>query len=340
MKLSVGYQLRADSGLIETIKENRDKISEIYFSFGDFPNGRNTVGFSDGMNRLEAAEKQKAELEELKGCGIGFNLLLNGNCYGKNALSRAFFCKIGDTVEYLSSLLGLECVTTTSPLIAKFIKQNFPEIRTRASVNIGIESADGMDYIAEWFDSFYLKREYNRDFERLKQMRSWCDKNGKGLYGLANSGCLNHCSAHTFHDNLVSHEDEISEMDNAYRFEGQCHTYLKREEKRKQWLRITNFIRPEDVGMYEPYFDGIKLATRVNKNPCAVIRAYARGSFDGAVTSILEPDHSALFYPFVVDNKKIDRDFAMKTASCNKNCSSCGFCIETLENALTRLGEF
>ena len=37
-----------------------------------------------------------------------------------------------------------------------------------------------------------------------------CDAEGKELYMLANSGCLNNCSAHVFHDNLVAHEAQIA----------------------------------------------------------------------------------------------------------------------------------
>ena len=59
----------------------------------------------------------------------------------------------------------------------------------------------GMDYIADLFDSFYLKREYNRNLQIITKAREWCNANGKKLYGLANSGCLNFCSTHIFHDN-------------------------------------------------------------------------------------------------------------------------------------------
>lgn len=325
MKFSVGYQLRQDDVFVSAVKENADKIGEIYFSFEDLPNGRNTISTVD-MNKYAAREKQENDLTELSGSGIAFNLLLNGNCYGKNAQSRAFFCKIGDTVEYLCAKYGLKSVTTTSPLIAKFLKQNFPHIEVRASVNMGIEGVVGMDYIAEYFDSFYLKREYNRNILELKLAREWCNKNGKKLYGLANSGCLNYCSAHTFHDNLVSHEAEIAEMDNAYEFEGQCHLYLSSKEKRENWLSISNFIRPEDIPFYEGYFDGIKLATRMNSNPRRIISAYCKGSFSGAVTDLLEPNHSGLFYPQIIENKKIPQNFAETVINCSKNCQECGFC--------------
>ena len=336
MLFSVGYQLREDDLFLNAVLENKDSISELYFAWDDFANGRNTLSGS-GLYKYSAIKKQESDFSQIKAAGIKFNLLLNANCYGADAQSRQFFMKVGDTVDYLSDLYGLSGVTTTSPLIAKFLKQNFPEIDVRASVNIGIENTDGMDYIAEWFDSYYLKREYNRDMSRLKAARAWCDKNGKKLYGLANSGCLNFCSAHTFHDNLVAHENEVAARDNAYEFEGQCYTYLSKEEKRKDWLRITNFIRPEDIGLYEGLFDGLKLATRVNRNPARIISSYTKGSYSGSLPEILEPNHSGLFYPFIIENKKIPQGFAEQVAGCNKQCDTCGYCRKVLEKSVISL---
>lgn len=326
MLFSVGYQLRNDHALIDAIINNRDKIGEIYFAWDDFANGRNRENINGEFNRYTAEEKRRADLGTLSHNGLSLNLLLNANCYGGDALSRKFFYKIGDTLEYLYRHYSLSCVTTTSPVIAKFVKQNFAEIETRASVNMGIGSPEAIDYIADVFDSFYLKRELNRDLKAAKKVRDYCNSLGKKLYGLANSGCLNNCSAHTFHDNLVAHEDEISARDNAYDFEGQCFTYLKNDEKRKNWLRITNFIRPEDIPLYSGIFDGVKLATRVNTNPVKIINAYCRGKYSGAVSDILEPNHSGLFYPEIIENSLLPEDFAQKVLSCSKSCARCNYC--------------
>ena len=338
MLFSVGYQLREDDLFLDAVLKNKESISELYFAWDDFPNGRSTITGSE-LYKYDAIDKLRADFLKIKETDIKFNLLLNANCYGAYAQSRQFFLKVGDTVDYLIDKYGLSAVTTTSPLIAKFLKQNFPEIDVRASVNMGIESVDGFDYISDRFDSFYLKREYNRDMKRLKAAREWCDKNGKKLYGLANSGCLNFCSAHTFHDNLVAHENEVAAMDNAYDFEGQCFTYLSREDKRKEFLRVTNFIRPEDIKLYEGLFDGMKLATRVNSNPAKIINSYVKGSYSGAVTELLEPNHSKLFYPFVIENKKIPEDFAVRVADCDKQCDTCGYCIKAFDKAITSLDE-
>ena len=103
-------------------------------------------------------EKQITDLTKLNNAGLKFNLLFNANCYGERAQSRAFFHSVGQTVEYLKEKFNLSSVTTTSPLIAKFIKQNFNDIDIRASVNMSIGSVLGLEYLADEFDSFYLKR--------------------------------------------------------------------------------------------------------------------------------------------------------------------------------------
>ena len=91
------------------------------------------------------------------------------------------------------------------------------------------------------------------------------------------------------------------------------------------------FIRPEDVSLYDGLFNGIKLATRVNRDPERIITSYVRGSYSGAVTALLEPDHTALFYPQVIENKKIAG--IEKVLECNKNCYKCSLCREIQKNA-------
>lgn len=332
MKFLVGLQV-GDDALVSEIIKNKDYISEVYFSWGDFPNGRNTLDNSENLTLFEMQQLMVEHLNKLKLCGINFNLLLNANCYGANSQSRSFFNKIGNTIDFIESNFGLASITTTSPLIAKFVKQNFSQLEVRASVNMEIGTTEGMDYIADLFDSFYLKREYNRNLQKITKAREWCDANGKKLYGLANSGCLNFCSTHIFHDNLVSHESEIAQRDNGYQFDGQCWDYLKKIEKLKKWLSITNFIRPEDVYLYEGLFDGLKLATRVNKNPAKTVNAYCNSSHNGAITDLLEPNHSGVFYPAVIDNKGIAEDFAKTVLKCSKNCNECTYCIDIQKNA-------
>ena len=311
MKFMVGLQNHNDNFLHSMI-ENKEHIYEVYFSWGDFPNGRNNQIHSEDYTPWEMQQWQIDALRQLSDAGIPLNILFNANCYGRDSQSRAFFQKIGSTVDYIQNSFGLQSVTTTSPLIAKFFKNNFEEIEVRASVNMEIGTVQGMEYIAPYFDSYYMKREYNRDFGKIEALKGWCDANGKRLFMLANSGCLNFCSAHNFHDNLVAHESEISKMDNAYNFGGICHEFLKNPDNYPKLIEYTNFVRPEDMHKYDDYFVAAKLATRVHKNPTMVLQSYIRGKYSGDILRLLEPSHS--IYPYVIENgdplqlKKINTD--------------------------------
>ena len=306
MKYSAGYQMFSDMDYVNHIIGYKEHISEVYFSWGDFPNGRNRQTGRGDMHPWEAQNKLMDDLKALSRAGIGLNLLFNATCYGQESQSRAFFGKIGDTVDYVASNYGLKSVTTTSPLIARFVKSNFENIDVRSSVNMCIGSIEGMEYVKDCFDSFYMKRELNRNFAAIRSLKKWCDENGKTLYALANSGCLNNCSAHTFHDNLVAHESDIARMDNGFAFEGICRKYLKNPDNIHNLLDYTGFIRPEDIYLYEDLFPAVKLASRVNKNPFRVLDAYIRDKkYIGSALSILEPDNTAVIYPYILENSLI-----------------------------------
>ncbi len=307
MRFSVGLGTEADAGFLDEIIARKDAISEVYFSFGSFPSGRNDQTRQAGLTPWEAQARQTEARSTLAKAGIPLHILFNANCYGGRAQSRAFFSEIGSAVDYVGTRFGLRALTTTSPLIAKFIKQNFPALDVRASVNVGIGTAHGMEYVAEYFDSFYVQREKNRDFAALRELRAWCDKNGKEMYILANSGCLNDCSAHTFHDNLVAHEAEIAAYDNGYAFPGVCRAFLQKPENRAHLVTHTNFIRPEDTGLYEGLVPAMKLATRVHENPVRILRAYIdKKSFSGNLPTLLEPNHAGAIYPYVLENSKLE----------------------------------
>lgn len=311
----VGLQNRRND-LLESIIENKDHIYEVYFSWGDVPNGRNIQTQNQNYTAWEMQKWQEEALEKLSFCKIPLNVLYNANCYGEDSQSRFFFNEVGNTVDYIKNRFGLASVTTTSPLIAKFIKSNFEDIEVRASVNMEIGTVEAMEYVSCYFDSYYMKREYNRDFEKIFELKKWCDTNGKKLFMLGNSGCLNYCSAHNFHDNLVAHEKEISKKDNAYNFVGICHEFLSNEENYSKLTEYTNFVRPEDIHKYEGIFEAIKLATRVHNNPKLVLKSYITQKYSGDILRLLEPQHS--IYPYVLENgnplklRKLDTNLYME----------------------------
>ena len=284
MKFSAGYQ--ADEAWIDALVARRDALCDVYFAFGSMPSGRKAI---------TSEERQLEDLGRIADAGIPLHILFNANCYGARAQSRSFFAEIGETIERFAADGALTGVTTTSPLVAKFVKDNFPQLETRASVNMEIGTVEGMDYLSDVFDGYYLKRELNRDLSAVRRIKEWCDAHGKRLYLLANSGCLNFCSSHVFHDNLVAHEAEIAREENGYAYGGTCWKWLAKPENRAKWMERTNWIAPEDVAKYEGLCTAMKLATRINEHPVRILESYATGSHLGDIMSLLEPNHSALF---------------------------------------------
>lgn len=336
MKFCVGYNNNSGSDFIDYIIKNRNKVYEVYFSWGDMPNGRG-IGTDNNELSWVALQRQIKALKSLKKAGINLNLLLNANCYGAESLSRIFFENLGNTVDYIKNNFGLSSITTTSFTIAKFINNNFENINIRASVNMSMNDVPSFEYAKEYFDSFYLGRECNRNAEKIKQIYIWCKENGKELFMLANSGCLNFCSAHTYHDNLVAHESELSKIDNAYNFEGICWNYLAKNQV--SIIKDTNFIRPEDIDLYSECFTAVKLATRTNRNPLGILKAYFEKSYKGNITDILEPSHSGIFYPKIIENSNIAKDFTKKVSSCKKNCDECSYCEQVFNSSVVNLEE-
>ena len=331
MKFQVGYQ--DNRAFIEYLLKHRGNVSEVYFPWGDFPTGRGIISPESARRNLSD------DLKRFAGAGIRLCLLLNGNCCGRQSLARSFFQHLGDTVDYLTGEYSVAGVTTASPLIARFLRTNFPALEIRASVNMEIGTPEGVEYLEEYFDSFYLKREYNYDRETILRMRDFCHARGRKLYLLANSGCLNFCSARTFHDNLVAHQHEVAEMDNAFEFHGECTVFLKKGDHRHGLLSRTNFIRPEDVGLYEEWCDGMKLATRTNFNPLAVVSAYFSGEWRGNLLDLTEPAHSAVLMPGILSNRKIPADYAEKRMNCRHDCADCGYCREVQKKATVVLND-
>ncbi len=333
MKFMIGYQLQPSGALVDEILRYKERVHEVFFAWGTMASGRGgTVAHSDRMPH-EALRLQEDQLSYLAQEGIGMNLLLNANCYGASSLSRTFLMETGDLLDYLCDTVSLSSVTTASPVLAHFIKENFKDIEVRASVNMEIGTVEGMEYLAEDFDSYYYKRELNRNLAQVARVKVWADAHGKSLFMLANSGCLNFCSARPFHDNLVAHEHEIARMDNGAVFQSACHRFLSKKENHASLLRHLNCVRPEEMELFEPYVVAAKLATRVSPRPEAIVRSYMAGHFGGNLLELLEPNHASLFYPTIVDNAKLPADYCAHVSACDQRCEVCNYCNSALADA-------
>ena len=334
MNFSVGYQICRDTKWIETIIKHANRIHEVFFSLVGVPNGRTGVPLPEGkFSTDEQKEKLHSDLRLLRQSKISLNILFNASCYGKDSQSHIFFDKVTTELNYYIEKYDIKSVTTTSPFIAEVIKRNFPNILTRASINMGISSVLGMDYVSNIFDGFYLKQELNRNIPTIKKMKSWCDKNGKQLFMLVNSGCLDDCAIHGFHNNLAAHSDELVHVDKRYPIRG-CRDYLCRPGKLISVLRDANWIRPEDIHLYDGLFTSFKLATRIHRNPIQVLEAYINENYDGSILDLMEPNHEFAMQGRKINNALFPENFGKITGYCQRECNTCGYCEKVFNHTL------
>lgn len=338
MRFAVGYQLAEEGELLfcELVARYREHIAEVYFPWGAMPSGRAALTERRGYVHWGGQRQLEEELQTLRKLGVKLDLLLNANCYGGWAVSQYLQHYVMSIVDYLGELVGLDIVTTTSPAIAWIIKQEYPHIEVRASVNMRLGTVQAMQYVADLFDSFHLQRDWQRNIAVVRQMKAWADKAQKGLLILVNSGCLAFCSGQTFHDNLVAHEKEIDE---SLRMEGfrphVCWNYLADPAHWPAILQST-WIRPEDLCHYAPFFPVVKLATRMHARPELVLEAYTKGHYAGNLLDLFEPGHGPALAPYVIDNTRFPADWIVRTSQCEHQCHQCSYCAEVLQRVLVR----
>lgn len=310
------------------------RIREVFFAWPGVLSCRPAPEFT-----TEVKERLYADLAWCRSQGILLDTLFNCNCYGDGAISQELADFVTETLRDMYSRgLFPDVVTTTSPFIATILRQRFPQVKIRWSVNLRVHGSTGFEYVEELFDSFYISREQQRDFSQLRQMGEWARAHGKVMGLQANSGCLRQCPFQTFHDNLHGH-NRIRQSAVGGKFDFtvfRCReTYARRDYE--AFIRAT-WIRPEDVPLYEPYVDVVKLATRRHRCPTKILDAYATYSYDGNLVDLMDPIHTELFAPYRIDNKSFPADFATTVAACSDShsCRHCGRCAEVLKQVLLK----
>ncbi len=331
MKFAVGYQTTTNKEpFYNIVSDYREHISEVYFSWPNFASGRPEAIHTDWT----AQRRLELELSEIRKMGIKLDLLLNGNCYGDAAVSTALKERVIGLLEYLGANGCLpEIITSTSPFVAHIIRSEGIPIELRASVNMRIGTTQAMQYASEYFDSFYIQRDYQRNLDYVRSVSDWAQKNGKKICLLANSGCLRFCPSQTFHDNLISHSSEAEKMQNVRWNPHLCRSVFKDKENYVELLKET-WIRPEDTYRYKGLVDVIKLATRQHSHPRMVIGAYASGKYEGDLLELLEPGFSSQCFPYYIENSLFPDDWFEKSGMCLNGCTNCGYCESVLEKVL------
>lgn len=328
MIFSAGYNLNYSlyTASFSKLVCSYNDILEVFFPFPNEPSGRPPIIINDKNDF--ALKTFIDDLTYIKNNGKKLNLLLNGNCYGQNAISNILLQHIDDILYFLKEHNCYpEIITTTSIHIAKYIKNKYNNIELRASVTFDIHELQGIKYLADFFDGYYLSLSKQRDIAYVKKINDWCILNNKKLCLLPNSSCIGNCPFIAYHANLVAH-DTIKQNNNINDNIPCMHIWNKygaSESLKGVW------IRPEDICHYENICYLMKLTTRMHENPKKIFDAYISKKYDGNLFELLDPYYPA-FNSLYLDNNKFPDNWFEITSKCNHNCINCKYCENIFNN--------
>ena len=334
LQFAVGYQLPGEMNrydMVDLIGQYRKNISEVFFAMPGDASGRVPVGSRKGVSTEAAKERLFADLDRLNAMGLPGVILFNSSCYGGSYGVSELLTHVRQGIEEAGKHIRLRAATVISLPVAAEIKASFPEIKIRSSINMHIGTIQQMELASNYFDGYYLNRDYNRDLDHIRSVRAWCDAHGKSLHMLANSGCIYQCPHHHYHENVVAHIGEIVSQESAYKGTlAPCFRMLK-DPSVQYWVLRNTWIRPEDIRHYVDLFDTIKLATRESAEPEYVLLAYTMEKWPANLLDILEPGHANVEgMPFIM-NARFPEDWFEHTTHCGHHCDTCSYCKNVFE---------
>lgn len=138
-------------------------------------------------------------------------------------------------------------VTVWTPYLLRLIKKNFPNLHVTASINFCVESLVEIDRFEKmWVSRVVLKRDINRDFNKLK---SFINKSNLELELLLNSLCRLNCNTHQYHNDVNSHSSFIDSKNNKTNLYPVYECTIEYLEDPKNFI-CSGWIRPEDLKYY------------------------------------------------------------------------------------------
>ncbi|MBU1864203.1 MAG: U32 family peptidase [Candidatus Omnitrophica bacterium] len=315
--------------------------------------------------------KAKAHIENIHKAQLQFYYLLNASCMGNREWTRSGQKKLDALLKTLSEF-NIDGVVIALPYLLQYIKKRYPHLKVSVSCFANVNSVEK----AKWWDSLGVSTitlsqvEVTRNFKLLEQIRKHvhCE-----LQLLANDHCIHDCPLFYYHNNATSHSSCSNDSSAHFMFD-YCRLLCRsRRIANKAMFIRSNWIRPEDIRLYENVgIDSIKLVDRTMSTDALtlIINAYADRSYKGNLYDLLgSPSKSLwlkksnfiskLLYFFrphkinifklwryrniikdidvYIDNTKlegfIDRFF---TEDCRyKSCDDCGYCQKIADEVIT-----
>ncbi|MGQ4872937.1 MAG: U32 family peptidase [Promethearchaeia archaeon] len=212
-----------------------------------------------------------------------FNYILNSSCSGNIENTKKGMKKIKTLLKWLSDI-GVDTITVGLPYLIDYIKNNFPNLKIKASLICYINTLQKARFFKRMgVNEITVDINQNRNFKLLTLLKK--ELNIK-ISLLVNNLCLWECPYAFYHSTSSSHSFTNKGYYNNY-CEYNCR--LIKTEDPVEMIKA-RWIRPEDIEIYEKigikYF---KIGGRTQSTDFLIrtIDAYSNRKYDGNLLDIL-----------------------------------------------------
>ena len=254
-------------------------VGEVYSKLReDFPGGGKS-----SMAQGEPTKAQVAEaVAETHSRGASFNYLINTTCMGNLEVTRRGYRKVRSLLDWLCTI-GVDRVTLAMPFLVEIVKRHYPALGVTVSTQAGVTSLENLKYWEDLgADAVTLSHvEMNRNFRELRRIAA---NTSCQLQLIANMICKRRCPYVTLHGNFNAHSSQTHAKTNRYNMDYYFVCCLARSFSDPLSVIKANWIRPEDLHVYEQIgVRRFKIAERglTTSALARIVGAYAARRYDG-----------------------------------------------------------
>jgi collagenase-like PrtC family protease len=327
MKFSIWYN--EQESFFDLLEKYKNYISSVYFAAPSFI----TASWRSIIQNNNYEEQIKKLIKICNEYNIWTILTLNATCEHDKTWDKEHMLELINYIKKLK-IFWLDSISLTNLLYVRFIKKSIPDLKIYSSVNCYVKNVEQALYMKKiWIDIITIDRDINRDLKLIKKIK---EKTWLPIQVILNEWCIKNCPFRNTHFNIIAHwiEDNLKNEKNwkynlIERFS--CTPLLS--ENKKLIFRIP-FIRPEDLGYYNPICDYFKLVTRWldTEKIELYLKAYTDWFYHWNLFDII--DMSIIDYQLIinyVDNDKLTKlNFFQDIQKCPGDCDLCFNCDKYL----------
>ncbi len=275
------------------------QISELY---GALPGEIIKHGRSDSAVESISREDSVKFRNYLKEKGLGFIYLLNAPFNFSNDKAQQF--KVEEYLDWIVNEMNADAVTISSHELARFVRSRYESLKIYVSTIAAIQSVEEYE---RWQDvnpsRVVLHHDQNRNWKNLELLLKHSESAEAEIELMLNESCLRGCIQRDAHyASLGTNGDGIDAP-----FLSNCNS--KRIYYPHEYIR-SNFIRPEDVKLYEEM--GVKRFKITGRSKPAkwlpeVVKAYQDRFYEGNMVRLMGSDPKIKAEDSVyINNKSLD----------------------------------